>query len=164
MQHQKTNYQALMPYILCVCGPNIVVLGARCPQPSSSRSSPSTSYLWRHPSWCRSDTSQFFTLKPLFWVSLLNLLLEDTPKFHDRTKLWNCKRVHLYTPVGLKMDVLAHFLSTCPLVICSSSRLNSGPIALLYVITAASLTVLSTRNLSTFKFAASFFGVTPSLS
>ena len=96
----KINYQAWMPYILCVYGPNIVALGARCPQPSSNRSSTSISYFGRHPSWCRSNTFQFFTLKPLNFgsmqVSLFNLLLEDIPKIHDRTKLWDCKRVHLY--------------------------------------------------------------------
>ena len=98
-QNLKNNYHAWMPYILCVYGPNTVVLGARCPQPSSSRCSLSTSYLGRHPSWCRSDTSQSFTLKPLhFWVqvSLFNLLLEDTPQIHNRTKLWDLKRVYLY--------------------------------------------------------------------
>ena len=29
-------------------------------------------------------------------VSLFNLLLEDTPKIHDRRKLWDLKTVHLY--------------------------------------------------------------------
>ena len=42
------SYQAWMPYIFCVYGPNIVVLGARCPQPSSSWSPPPKSWFGRH--------------------------------------------------------------------------------------------------------------------
>ena len=48
--------------------------------------------------------------------------------------------------------------------LCSSSGLNSGRQIRMYVLTAASLTILSTKDLSAFIFSASFIEVTPFLS
>ena len=67
-----TDCQAWMPYTLCVHGPNMVVPGARCPQPSSRLSSPSKSFFpW--------DISQSFSKPPHFrvQVSLVNFLLNN---------------------------------------------------------------------------------------
>ena len=89
-----------VPYILCVYGPNIVVLGARCSQPSSSWSPPQKSCFGRLPTQYRSGTSQSVFSKPLhFWIPafLVNILLKRTPKkILDRMKLQDSKRVHLY--------------------------------------------------------------------
>ena len=91
------------------------MLGARCPQQSSSWSSPSKSRFVRHPSEYRSDTSRSFS-KPLQFgvpASIVNLLFEDTPKIVDRKKLRNSKGS---MSVGLKMGVSALVLSTFPLL------------------------------------------------
>ena len=142
-------------YTLCVYGQNIVVVGPRCSQPSSSWSPPPKSCFGQHPSQYHSYTSQSFFSKPLhFWIPafLVNLLLEDTPKILDRMKLRDSKRVHLYAGGGSKWAFLHLSFPQSLFCLCSSSRRNSGRLFLVYVLTAASLTILSTKDLSAFIF------------
>ena len=153
-----------MPYILCVKCPNIVIPGEKCPRPSSSWSSPSTSCFGQHPGQSRSDTSHsFFSKLPIYFLvpaSLVNLLLENTPKILNWLKLQDSKRVHFYANG-------AQNWCSCPFphtLFSSSSGLNSGRLNLLYVLTTVSLTILPTKDPSEFIFAAKVIEVTPFLS
>ena len=114
-----------------------------------------------------SGTFQSFFSKPVqFWIPafLVNLLLEDTPKILDRMKLRDSKRVHLYAGGAQNGRFCPCPVHNPSFRLCSSSGLNSGHLILVYVLTAASLTILSTKDLSAFIFSASFIEVTPFLS
>ena len=131
-----------MPDLMCACIPNSVVLGARCPQPCSSSSLLPKSCFGQHPSHYHSDTSQSFFSRPLhLWIL-------------ERMKLLDSKRVNLHA-VGAQKGCSC----PCPfhnpsfsICLCSSSGLNSGRLILVYILTAASLKILSTKDLSAFIF------------
>ena len=147
-----------MPYILCVNGPNIVVIGASCPQPSSSWSPPAKSCFGRHPSQYHSDSSQSFFSKPVHFRSRpsLSTCCLRTPQKSLIGWSYRTARGSISTPVGLKLKVSALVL----FCLCSSSVQNSRRL------TAASLTILPTKDLATVSaliFSASFIEVTPFL-
>ena len=108
----------------------------------------------------------FFSKPVLFWIPgfLVNLLLEDIQKILDRMKLRDSKRVHLYAGGAQNGPFCLCPFHNPPFCLCSSSGLNSGRLILMYVLTAASLTILSTKDLSAFIFSASLLEVTPFLS
>ena len=141
---KKSNRQAGIPYKLCVYGPNIVVRGARCSQPLC---------LGQHPSRCRTDTSQFFTIKPFYSGS--KSPFQPPAGGHPKNPRWNeVMGMQEGPPLchwGSKWMFWPIFFSHDLFCLCSSSTLNSRHIALLYVLTASSLTILSTKNLSTFS-------------
>ena len=162
-QQHKTDSQAWTPYILCVYGPNIVVLGARCPQPSSSWSLPPKSFFGRHFSQYHqalsNPSSQY--LFSFGSQSSLSTSCLRTPQNSSIGWSYGTARGSFSTQMGLKWAFLPFSFPQSIFCLCSSSGLNSGCLVLVYILTAASLTILSTQDLSAFIFSASFIEVTP---
>ena len=93
-------------------------------------------------------SSRHFPNPLQFWVpaSFVNILLEDTPKINlNRMKIRDSKRVHVYAAQNGCFLPLSFLHSL--FCLCSSSGLKSRRLILLYVLTAASLTILLTMDL-----------------
>ena len=91
-----------------------------------------------------------FSLKPFhFWIaaSFVNLLPEGTRKILDKTKLQDCKRVRLYADEAQNVCFISCPFDM-PFLPLFQVWANPGLLVLLFVLTAASLTILPAKDLS----------------
>ena len=119
----KTDCRQWVPCTLWVDGPIVVVLGATCSQPSSTCSSPLTSYYMIRQTASQSISFQFHDTLPdpflwnLFTLGLwfVNFLLEENPKILEN-RVFRRARGSTSMTAEHKLGSSDIVLSTCPLL------------------------------------------------